>query len=99
MYGQDVRKAGDLKNLHDCLIHMRDLHFSLLIHGLLRGQQHPQSRGGDVLQLLKIEGERRHAVQRRLQLVLQLRRSSGVQPALQGKCQLEVPDSFSGPFI
>ena len=33
--GQNVRKAGDLEDLHHRLAHVSNLHFTLLIHNLL----------------------------------------------------------------
>ena len=43
--GQDIRKSRDLKNFHNGLIHMANDHTSLLVHNLLRRQQHTQSGG------------------------------------------------------
>lgn len=42
---QDIGKASHLKDLHDRLVDMQHLHFTLLVHGLLRRKQHAKSRG------------------------------------------------------
>ena len=66
---------------------MGHLHLALLHHALLGREEDPQAGGGDVLELLKVDGQRFHAVQRLVQRGLQLRGGGGVQPALQGNGQ------------
>ena len=53
--GQEIRKPGDLKDLHDGLVRGYDLHAALAFHGLLCKEQQPQTGGGNVLQLLKVD--------------------------------------------
>ena len=66
---------------------MQDLHAAFFGHHLLGAQQHTQSGGGDVLQLLKVQDQAVRAVQRGLELRLELGRGGGVQAALQGDRQ------------
>ena len=41
--GENLRETGDFEDLHHTLIHMNDLHGALLVHGLLRSEQNPES--------------------------------------------------------
>ena len=78
--GKNIREARYLKNLHDRLIRMDHLHFPLLVHDLLGGEQHAQPGRGYVLQRLHVDVQYCHAGEGLLDLGLQFRRGGGVQP-------------------
>ena len=85
---------------------MENLHFSLPVHDLLGGEQHPQPGGGDLFQRRHVDGQGGHAVQRRFQLLFQLRRRGGVQSPSQGDgqfgcvgCFLNVQHVLSSCFV
>ena len=85
--GQDVDEARDLKHFLNGFVHVADDHFPLLVHHLLRGQDHPQPGGGQVVQRLKVQDQFSHPIPGALQLLLQLGRRGGVQPPLQSDVQ------------
>ena len=57
-------------------------HGPLLVHPLLGAQDHPQPGGGEVEQLLQVQGQVGDAVQAGAQLGLQLGGGGGVQTPL-----------------
>ena len=79
--GQHIHKAGDVKDLHDVLVDMGYHHPALLVHGLLQRQQHPQTGGGNIGQLFKIQGQGFNSLQLGAEGLLQLWGSGGVQPS------------------
>ena len=80
-----IGEAGHLKDLHHRLAHMGEHHFALTVHQLLRGQQHAQSRRGDVLDLPEVQTQLGDAVKVGLQLRFQLGGGGGVDTALDGQ--------------
>ena len=64
---------------------MGEHHFALTVHQLLRGQQHAQSRRGDVLDLPEVQTQLGDAVKVGLQLRFQLGGGGGVDAALYGQ--------------
>ena len=53
--GQNIGKAGDLKDLHNIRADIAYRHPALLVHGLLGSQQHAQTGGGNVNELCKVK--------------------------------------------
>ena len=58
--GEDIHKAGNLKDLHHNIIDVDNLHAALLAHNLLGGEQNTKTGGRDILQFCKIHHQFGH---------------------------------------
>jgi hypothetical protein len=85
--GQDINKAGDFKDIVDGLVDVSDVHFALLVHGLLGLQQDTQTCGGYVLQSGKVQNQLFDAGEALIQFYLQLGSGGGIQSAGDGNVQ------------
>ena len=84
-YCQNIREPCYLKDFHDGSVYMLNLHGALIAHHLLGGEQHANTRGGNVLQLTEVENQLRDAVINLPESAFQFRRGDSVQTAFKGK--------------
>lgn len=81
--GQNVRKAGNFEYFHDHFVYVEKLHFALLIHSLLKREQHAKTCGRQVGQLCHIDNQNLDRIHHIRKLRFHLGSGSGIQSALQ----------------
>jgi hypothetical protein len=91
--GQNIRESGDFQDVHQIAVCVRDGHFALLVHPLLRNQQNAQPRRGDIGSFPEVKGQLCQVFQRLPDGLLKLRRSLGVDPAC------DVQSQFASAFF
>ena len=87
-YREDVGEACYLKDLHNVLVDIDDLHGALSVHYLLGGKKNSESCGRDVLDVLEIQDNIGLSFERALDLCLESRCSCGVNSSLYLHCEL-----------
>lgn len=73
-YREYVDKAGYVEYFHYILVYVAHDHFALLVHNLLRRQQHAQTGGRYVFQIFQIEYQRVGSYNAVFEFGLKLRR-------------------------